>query len=225
MDLDAFRQTEIFRDVDADSLAQLAAWSVRREYQRGELVTGVEAGRDDIVVICRGEARLYRISRSGRQVTLGILSAGDVFGVAVANGRGDSKTSVEALTDRTVAFHIPAWRFEEFVSSHPEAAIAGMRIIAGQLIDVYDLVEDLSFNQLHVRLAHVLARLARQDSGHAVTRTHEELATMISASREEVTKTLRGFRERGLVRYPRHQSRIIVPDPDALSALELSVHR
>ena len=212
------RQIDMFQDVADEALAGLLALSRRRSYRRGEYISGVEQGRDDALVLMRGRAHLYRVSSEGREIILAMLGPGDVLGVVFVHGMLRPQSTLRAVAEGTVVYHIPREHFRQFILAHPQAAAGVIALLSRRLVDAYDLVEDLSFSQLSVRLAHVLARLVRVHASQTVSVTRDELAALIGSSREEVTKALNDFRARGLVEYQPYSRTITIPNPERLAA-------
>lgn len=84
--------------------------------------------------------------------------------------------------------------------------------IARRIEVVMDLVEQATFFRLDQRVAALLLA-----SGGNLTASHQELADDLGASRENVSRVLEGFRERGWLALGRR--RIEVTDPSAIEAM------
>jgi CRP/FNR family transcriptional regulator len=74
-----------------------------------------------------------------------------------------------------------------------------------------DLVEQATYFRLDQRLASLVLAC-----GSPVSESHQELANDLGVSRENVSRVLSDFRERGWLRLGRR--RIDILDPDALRA-------
>jgi CRP-like cAMP-binding protein len=85
------------------------------------------------------------------------------------------------------------------------------------------VVQDATFRDVPARLARVLLDLAARN-GEAIEPgiriesrlTQGELAGMVGASRETVNRALRGFEQRGLIRW--EANRILIMQPEQLRA-------
>jgi CRP/FNR family transcriptional regulator len=85
-----------------------------------------------------------------------------------------------------------------------------------RLARAFDLAAALHQQPIPVRLARLLCKIAKTSPDHVVHETHEDLAGLIGASREAVTRVLSDLRKRGLVESLRHRPGLHVPDPDQL---------
>jgi CRP/FNR family transcriptional regulator len=215
MAVEFLRQLPMFRTLSDDELSALATRAQHRAARRGELLV-TEDGHG-IFVLEQGAAYIYRISTEGREIIVFTLQAGDAFHLALITPNVRLRCVLRAAVDDTVGYGISLNVLQQLMRSRPEMAIDGLNLIALRLASALDLVEDLVFNSLKVRLAHLLSRLAGTNQQHLVTETHEQLAAMIGASREEVTRALNDFRREELVDYPPHQHGIVVSNPARLT--------
>lgn len=99
---------------------------------------------------------------------------------------------------------------------------AGLRASAEEhvwtwLREIEERLEDTLAYDLHSRLARLLARLAAEDAHQMVWETHEELAALLGAHREDVSKAISHIRALDLVRTHQGQRGIKVIDPARLS--------
>jgi CRP/FNR family transcriptional regulator len=81
-----------------------------------------------------------------------------------------------------------------------------------RLAEVIELVEEVAFRQLDVRLAQL-----RVHRGPVIHTTHQKRAVDLGSVREIVTRLLRSFETRGRVRLEREK--VTVLDPKSLMAL------
>lgn len=212
VDMAALRRIALFRDLAEDDLAALVRHTHGRTYERGDMLTvGVDAG-DAVFVVARGELRVSCLSPDGREITLNTPRSGDLFTV-------HENDQARALRDGTLVYRMPYQPLIHHLSGQPRAARALIDLCFRRLAEDRQRTIDLALGTIPSRLARVLARNASADAERMVLLTHQELADMIGTRPDEVTKTLRTFRERGLVAYQRRQHGIYVCDLEALAAL------
>lgn len=211
LDIDSvrvFKQCEILRDVDDASLRAFAAMARRRSYGRDELILREGDRTKAVVFIAGGTAQAYRLSPEGREITVARLQPGEVFGLEFLDTR--SKSFLKATSARTTVWSIPLAHFRRFLLTHPNAALNVAELLGRRLVETRDLLEEVALYDIETRLEHALVRLASRHPDRVVSETHEELAHMIGARREHVTRSLRHLRARGVVEYEPHGRRIVV---------------
>ena len=88
--------------------------------------------------------------------------------------------------------------FEELMAVHAPFRQYVFGLFAARLADLMALVEAVAFHRLDRRIAAALL-----GHGRLVEATHQQLADEVGSVREIVTRVLRGFSDRGLVRLGR----------------------
>lgn len=127
----------------------------------------------------------------GRSVGLYFVDPGDYFGeLSVVDGKGASEFVV-AATKSTVAF-LEARAARDLISFHPELARAVMARLAQRVRLVTAQRTLLGLPNPFQRLCVLLLQLPQRQTGQEIAvdnaPTHQEMAIMINASRETVTR-------------------------------------
>ncbi len=189
------------------------AAAVRMEQRgRGDISFGDDEDEATVYVVMRGRVRVYRLAPSGDAVMLHTLWAAVPFTL----GPDDQ---AEALCDDTLLYRLPRPLIERLVTAHPRVALAFCVLLSERLDAAYERIVDLKLGTISTRLGRLLARLWQANGGQLVEVSHQELADLIGARAEDVTKTLRHLRERGLINYEPHRRGISILDFTALVSL------
>ncbi|HEX8918288.1 MAG TPA: Crp/Fnr family transcriptional regulator [Chloroflexota bacterium] len=186
------------------AIQDLAAISIHRQYQAHDMVRDPDGREAAVMVVLSGALRLYGLSNRGREVTLEQVHAPTVFGLWFVNPEFPSSYLVSAQEDDTVVLHLDYDTYFAWLERHPRAAVAALRLVGFRLSAARERLADFALYDLRSRLAHTVAQLALRN-GPFVRMKHEELASLVGARQEEVTRTLRYFREQGLIEYKPHQ--------------------
>jgi CRP/FNR family transcriptional regulator len=160
----------------------------------------------------QGTARVLKVGSLGRDTLLYRLRPGDyclLSSVALlARWRFAARVVAESDLKAVV---IPATLFRTLVSESREFSGSVHLAIARRLEVVLDLVEQATFFRLDQRVATLLLT-----SGPSLAASHQDLANDLGASRENISRVLEGFRDRGWIALGRRQIEVI--DPSALEA-------
>jgi CRP/FNR family transcriptional regulator len=160
--------------------------------------------------VLQGVARVLKVGTSAPDTLLYRLPVGEYCLLSasglLARWRFGARVIAESETKGVV---IPGALFRELVEQSPDFAHSVHVGIARRLETVMDLVEQATYFRLDQRLASLI--LAH---GSLVKVTHQELADDLGVSRENVSRILSDFRERGWLRLGRR--RIDILDPGAL---------
>ena len=206
IDAAVFRRVALFSDLEAVELEALARAFSPRSYPSGSPIIRESEPGDLFFVILRGEVKVFVDSPDGREVVLSHLQTGDFFGeMALLEGESRS-ASVEALTDCELAVLA---RAEFFAVLERDFSLTRkiLERLSSRLRKANEVIESMALLDVGGRLARYLIRLADESGQPAVegyfvvTRpTHQEIANSIGATRETVTRMLKQFEARKLIR-------------------------
>jgi CRP-like cAMP-binding protein len=199
----------------------LAAGIAPRRYRHGEVVVGQGQAVGCLRLVVSGAIRLSTVVPSGREVVVGLLGPGEVFGELVLLGGGPSPVEARALGTETAIVALPLEALQEVVRRTPACAEELLRLVASRLHRTAGALEEALAHDVPTRVSLRLRDLARSHGTAAAggvrlppRLTQEELARMVGATRESVNRTLSELSARGLVRV--EDRRYVLPDPEAL---------
>ncbi|MET8145661.1 Crp/Fnr family transcriptional regulator [Sphaerisporangium sp. NPDC005288] len=161
-----------------------------------------------VLILLRGHAKLMADSASGQQTLLSIRSPGQLLGEDEALQRGGTtvrRATAQAL-QRVTAITVEAMAFQDLLNSHPPAGVALAMELRTRLNEAETRIR-VAPEAANRRLARALVSLidhneAMRNDWTKVTLplSQAELASWIGTSRETVERTLRGWRQRSIVR-------------------------
>ena len=174
--------------------AQLFFLSARieeRTLARREVAMSREQTRYSLGLLLEGRLQGVDFTVDGRGVGLYFVEPGDYFGELSVIDNQPASEHVIATTKSTVLL-LPAEQARSLIVETPALALAGMTRLAGRLRELQAQRTLLALPNPFQRLCAQLLSQARPDTagGLAVdpAPTHQELAMMINASRETVTR-------------------------------------
>ncbi len=199
----------------SESRALLKLASLRR-YRPGEAVFRREDPGDGLYGVVAGKVVITVQSEAGKELILNMFGSGDFFGeIALLDGKGRTATAV--AREPSELLFLGRHAFLPFVERHPQILIRMVALLCDRLRRTTQLVEDSTFLNVTTRLAKLLLVLAAQhgerDETVSVTIkiSQAELAEMIGASREAVSKQLSHWREADVIRLGRGKVVIRIP--------------
>jgi CRP/FNR family transcriptional regulator, cyclic AMP receptor protein len=206
IDVAVFRRVALFSELGNGELEALARAMTPRSVPAGSTIIRESEPGDLFFVILRGEVKVFVDSPDGREVVLSHLQTGDFFGeMALLQGETRS-ASVTALTDCELAVLARA-EFLAVLARDFSLTRKILETLSSRLRKANDVIESMALLDVGGRLARYLIRLADEsgqpavDGFFLVTRpTHQEIANSIGATRETVTRMLKQFEARKLIR-------------------------
>jgi CRP-like cAMP-binding protein len=218
------RRSFMFRGMDDALLSRLARLSQTHRLAAGALLFQQGEEGDALYGIAEGLIRIWVSGDGGKELTLGLLEPGDVFGeIALLDGLPRS-ASVEAIEDsllvmvRREAF-LPLLEAESGLARHV------IELLCERLRESTKRASEFAFLTLPARLALKLQSLAiayGHDEPDGVVRialklSQGDLAQMLGVTREAVNKQLKTWSQEGLVRHVRGQ--FLIGDRHRLAAI------
>jgi CRP-like cAMP-binding protein len=199
------------------------AATVERRYARGEVI--FEEGDTDnaLYVLTEGAVKLSRSCSEGKEATLMLVGPWETFGELAFGSRAYQYARAEAVTACRVR-KVPRVFVERAVRTHPEVALKVVDLLRLELVRHREMAGCLRPHKAEAKLARLLPILARrfggEENGGLMIRlrlTQEELARMISSTRESVSHALAVLRRRGVLAVA--DGRMIILDPAGLASV------
>jgi CRP-like cAMP-binding protein len=199
--LDLIRRVPLFSMLTTDQAQVIADGVIKRRFRRGEII--VEQGRksDALFILLSGRARVITSDSRGREVILAVLEAGDYLGEMslIDNEPHSATVRAEVQTDVLVLGR------SEFAACLPEnssLSYAILRGLVGRLRNADRQIESLALLDVYGRVARALLDMAQDDEGVRIIRqkvSRQDLAKVVGASREMVSRVMKDLEERGLI--------------------------
>ena len=206
IDSAVFRRVALFANLDPVQLQTLSRAAAVRHFRAGETILRESEPGDQFFVIARGEVKVFVDSPDGREVVLTHLQAGEFFGEMALFENEARSASVTALADSEL---VVLARDDFFAALQGDFGLTRriLQTLSSRLRRSNEIIESLALQDVGGRLARYLVRLADAsgqapvDGYYAVHRpTHQEIANSIGATRETVTRMLKQFEDRKLIR-------------------------
>lgn len=196
------REDRLFCNLPPPAVQKLAAITSAAAYPKGATLFVEGQSPRGVFILCSGKGKLSTSSADGRSLILRISEPGEILGLpATVTGKPYELTA--DVLEATQANFISRADFLLFLGEYGEAALR----VAQQLGETYHsaIAEMRTIGFSHSageKLARFLLDLsADHDEGKGevrltLTLTHEEIAQMIGASRETVTRLFSDFKKR-----------------------------
>lgn len=177
-------------------------------------------------IVIEGRLEVIKINPvSGKQLTLAILSQGDVYNIlSLMDGQEHEATPV-ALTDLKL-MSAPVDTVRTWIEQHPEFNKNFMPYLSKRIRDIEALTTDLGLYDTPTRLARLVMRYAaKEKEGGAIHPSaidvkllhdfsNEAIANMISAARQVVNRHLQKMKKEGILHFQDHH--LLVDDLEKL---------
>ena len=210
--LDLIRRVPLFSMLTNEQAQTIADGVIKRRYRRGEII--VEQGRksDALFILLSGRARVITSDARGREVILAVLEAGDYLGeMSLIDGEPHSATvRAEVQTDVLMLGRV---EFARCLPENTSMTYAIMRGLVQRLRHADRKIESLALMDVYGRVARALLEFAADTgNGELLIRdkiSRQDLAKMVGASREMVSRVMKDLEERGFIQTQDNGSNVV----------------
>lgn len=200
--LDLLRRVPLFSLLTVGQAEAVSGALVKRRFKRGEVLVEQGQKSDALYILLMGRARVFTADSRGREVILATLGQGDYIGeMSIIDNQPHSATvRAEVQTDVLL---LGRTEFARCLAENASMSLVVMRGLVKRLRHADRKIESLALLDVYGRVAHALLEFAVPDpQGQLVIRekiSRQDLAKMVGASREMVSRVMKDLEERGFI--------------------------
>ena len=220
--VETLRRVPFFAVLPSAELRVLASHCVVRRLARDEMLFAEGDPCEGMYVVQQGALKLFKMADTGREQVLVIERAGSTVGELPLFDGGAFPASAAAIEDSTLLF-LPKREFLDLCQHNSQVAFVVIRTLAWRFRYMTSLVEELSLKEVSHRLARFLRDRAvksgvrtKRGIEFPLEETNQEIGAEIGTVRDLVSRNLRRFVDRGIIRLERRK--VIVLDMAELKA-------
>jgi CRP/FNR family transcriptional regulator, cyclic AMP receptor protein len=201
MDLVAvLAESSLFSGMPRQDLEALAPAARSRTFRKGSYIFREGDVGNALYVIQRGQVKISRMGRGGEEAVYAILVAGDSFGeIALLSGDAARTADAQAM-ELTECVSVAKDPLLAFLDLHPALSRHLMRALARYVQQLDESLAEIAFLDISGRVARKLLDLGQshgRKTGDGIRidlrLSQRTLASMVSASRENVNRALQRF--------------------------------
>lgn len=191
---------------DQEKINQLVHHQV---YEKGDQILTPE-GDPRLVIVARGNMKLYQLSASGREQLLRVVEPGEYEGENVLFGARNENLFGEAL-QKTEVCVLRQQDFQQLLLQYPQISLKLLEINANKMTGVEQQTQFLLMERVEERLARYLLDLLKANGTHQVQipMKMKELAAYLGTTPETLSRKLKLLEEADLITRQGHQIEIL----------------
>ncbi|MBI1492816.1 Crp/Fnr family transcriptional regulator [Halocynthiibacter styelae] len=180
------------------------------------VIFGPDKTPENLLLLLEGTVRVQQLSEGGREIVLYRVNAGESCVMTTACLLAYDDYSAEGIAETEVtAAAIPRTVFEELISTSETFRRFVFTAYSRRITDLFQVIEDIAFQRMDIRLAQRLLELSRE--GDVIKSTHQKMAAELGTAREVISRQLQEFQRREWVAQSR--GTITLLDKTALGQL------
>lgn len=191
----------------------------RVAFQTGDVVFTTGEKASDLLILLSGTLRIEQLGASGREIVLYRVQGGESCILTAACLLSDDAYSATGVAETDLdAMMMPRVAFDALMASSAEFRGMIFQAYSQRITDLLQVVEEVAFRRIDLRLAGRLLSLA--GDGDRIVATQSQIATELGTVREVISRQFQEFQRRGWIEVGRGV--VTLRDPAALQALAQS---
>ncbi|MBX3686985.1 MAG: cyclic nucleotide-binding domain-containing protein [Rhodocyclaceae bacterium] len=197
----ALKTFSLFNGLTDDRLAAIAQHALMRRVPRGQAVVHAGDRTDYVYFVLTGNLKVLVSDEDGREVILTMLGQGELFGEMGVFDEQPRSASVVAVSPVDLVV-IAKSDFRRMMQENFDIAWRIMSNLAERLRTADRKIESLALMDVYGRVARLLLEMAEEVEGERIVQrkiSKQDIAKMIGASREMVSRVMKDLGMRGLI--------------------------
>ncbi len=214
------KQVDWLGQLSADEAQHLESRAATRIFRKGEVVYFPQDVGQTVLLLASGRIKLKHLTPDGKEAILAFIEQGELFGELALLDESERGEFAEAVNEAQV-IAIPADTLRGVMEKRPDVALGITRLVGLRRRRIQNRLQNILFRSNRERVSHLLLELlethgiADGDVWQISLRlSHQEIASLIGATRESVTLILGQLQLEKLIQV--HRRQLTVLDRDRL---------
>ncbi|MFN0263965.1 Crp/Fnr family transcriptional regulator [Tepidamorphus sp. 3E244] len=211
LDVSLIRDLPPFRDLDENALGELLMHARSHRISKDANIFSQGQSAQEFFLLLDGHLRVVKLTPQGEQFVPRYISAGELFGIAVALGLDEYPATAVAARD-CVVLSWPNSLWSNLIQRHPTFATNTYAMVGQRLSETQQQLAALATECVEQRVAHAILKLANQtgrktEDGIVIDFpvTREDISDMTGTTLHTVSRLLSAWETAGWVKSGRKQ--------------------
>lgn len=191
----------LFSSLEKGEIEAIMEVSKSKIFPRNTILFSEGDPSDSFYVVQKGKVHVGINDEEGREVILSVLGPGEYFG-EMALLDGEPRCAYVMTKERTKLLIISKSDFKNLLLTKSEITLNLLKGLQKRLREANRRIESLSLINVYGRVIRLLIQIAGTPDAEVVITeklTHQEIANMVGASREMVSRVLKDLTNKGYI--------------------------
>ena len=172
--------------------------------KKGQPICSQGSGCEHLALILNGSARVYKLGENGREITLYRIGTGKSCILTASCIVSHNPFPAYAICEEDLdVVLIPAGALHRWIAESSAWRDYVFGLVAQRMADIISLVEEVVFSRVDRRIASYLLKRHLANNQPIIQATHQEIASDLGTSREVVSRILKDFEVKNLIKVSR----------------------
>jgi CRP/FNR family cyclic AMP-dependent transcriptional regulator len=207
-------RVRLFTGFGPDEVSRIASHAHGLRRARGEFIYLPGERAERVYILKRGRVKLSVLSESGKEIAIDIIQPGEILGEFALVDEAPRSNMAQALDD-VLLWVFDKRDFARLLSTQPKLAMSYIRLVGARRRRMEKKLSDITSKDVAARVCELLHEIAVGDADgeapaldYLVPLTHQDVASLIGASRQTTTSVLNDLERRGVIELGRGWIRV-----------------
>ncbi len=211
------RLVPIFNHLEQEQLEEIMHVTSSKSFKKGETIYSDGDASDSLYIVSRGKIRIYRLSESGKEQLVRILSPGDFTGELALFREAIHSSYAEAMLDSAVCM-ITRPALQAFLLKFPSISLKILSEFSNRLNTSETQATRLATEKAETRIASFLVECLEDPAKSMIVElpmTKKDMASYLGTTPETISRKLAELEDAGYIRQ-KTSKKIEILDFDSL---------
>jgi CRP-like cAMP-binding protein len=192
----------IFNHLNSEQMIEIMNATTSVSYKRGEIIYHEGDQSDSLYIVSKGKIKIYRLSESGKEQLVRILTPGDFTGELALFRESIHESYAEAMVDTDVCM-ITRADLQEFLMKYPSISLRILAEFSNRLASSEKQTARFATESVETRLALFLAECLEDDNGTnelTLPMSRKDLASYLGTTPETISRKLAELEDGGYIK-------------------------
>ncbi len=201
----------LFEGLSENKLMELEKITTMQETDKNLPIYFAQEPSNSIFFLKKGRVKLSRVSPEGKEMIIGLVNPGEVFGELSILDSSERNDFATTLNDSLICA-ISKDDFKSFLEKNPELNLKVSRLIGFKMRKYSERIEELVFKDANQRVVSFILNLAKEHGKKIGDEyfvkpflKHQDIAKLTACSRQTVNSILTDLREKNIINFDRRK--------------------
>lgn len=192
----------IFNHLESDQMDEIMKATQSVSYRKNEIIYSAGDQSDSLYIVNKGKIRIYRLSESGKEQLVRILTPGDFTGELALFKESIHESYAEAMVETAVCM-VTRTDLQEFLIRYPSISLKILSEFSKRLETSEKQTTRFATEKVETRIALFLAECIdgeKQSKEIVLPMTKKDLASYLGTTPETISRKLTDLEEAGYIK-------------------------
>jgi len=192
----------IFNHLSPEQMDEVMEVVQHKTFKKGETIYRADETSDTLYIVNRGQVKIYRLSDTGKEQLVRILTPGDFTGELALFRQSVHEAYAETLVDSAIC-HIHRDDLQRLLLRYPTISLKILEEFSRRLDTAEKQTTSFATEKVDTRIALYLVECVEEEGANEATielpLSRKDLASYLGTTPETISRKLTEFEEKGLI--------------------------